>query len=76
MNADEHGLRFEVEIGAIISCAFEVLNTLGHGLLEKPNENSLCVEFDLRSISWQQQPRYDVLYKTLKSGRRINTNAH
>lgn len=68
MNTDEHGLRFEVETGAIISCAFEVLNTLGHGLLEKPYENSLCVEFGLRGIPWQQQPHYDVLYKTVKVG--------
>ena len=68
MNADEHGLRFERETGAILSCAFEVLNTLGHGLLEKPYENSLCVEFGLRGIPWQQQPRYDVLYKTVKVG--------
>jgi hypothetical protein len=34
MRTDAHGLRFEVETGAIIHCAFEVLNTLGHGLLE------------------------------------------
>jgi len=68
INTDEHGLRFEVETGAIISCAFEVLNTLGHGLLEKPYENSLCVEFGLRGIPWTQQPRYDVVYKTVKVG--------
>jgi len=68
MNANEHGLRFEVETGAIISCAFEVLNTLGHGLLEKPYENTLCVEFGLRTIPWLQQPRYDVLYNTVKVG--------
>jgi len=30
MNTDEHGLRFEVETGAIISCAFEVLNHVKH----------------------------------------------
>lgn len=68
MNADEHGLKFEVETGEIISCAFEVLNALGHGLLEKPYENSLCVEFGLRGIPWRQQPRYDVVYKTVKVG--------
>ncbi len=27
----------------------EVLNTLGHGLLEKPYENALVVEFGLRN---------------------------
>lgn len=68
MNADEHGLRFERETGEIISCAFEILNTLGHGLLEKPYENSLCVEFGLRGIPCCQQPRYDVVYKTVEVG--------
>ena len=68
MNTDEHGLRFEAETSAVISCAFEVLNALGHGLLEKPYENSLCVEFGLRGIPWSQQPRYDVVYKTVKVG--------
>ena len=71
MNADEHGLRFEVETGAIISCAFEVLNELGHGLLEKPYENSLCVEFGLRGIPFVQQPRYDVIYKAVSVGEYI-----
>lgn len=77
MNPDEeprpdgHGLRFEQETGEIISCAFEILNTLGHGLLEKPYENSLCVEFGLRGIHWEQQRRYDVLYKSVRVGEYI-----
>ena len=33
------------ETRAIIGCAFEVLNELGHGLNEKLYENSLVVEF-------------------------------
>jgi GxxExxY protein len=71
MDADGHGLRFEAETNGILSCAFEVINTLGHGLLEKPYENSLCVEFGLRGIPWIQQPRYDVTYKTVKVGEYI-----
>lgn len=71
MDADAHGLRFEQETGEIISCAFEVLNTLGHGLLEKPYENSLCVEFGMRRIPWQQQPRHDIFYKNVKVGEYI-----
>jgi len=59
---------FEDETGAILNCAFEVLNVLGHGLLEKPYENALCVEFGLRGIPWSQQPRYDVFYKTVRIG--------
>jgi GxxExxY protein len=46
----------------------EVLNTLGHGLLEKPYENALVVEFGLRNIQALQQKRFDVLYKNKKVG--------
>ena len=46
----------------------EVLNTLGHGLLEKPYENALVVEFTLRDIPYKQQPRFDVIYKNVKVG--------
>jgi GxxExxY protein len=56
------------ETEAVIACAFEVLNELGHGLLEKPYENALVVEFGLRSIQFEQQSRYDVLYKKVKVG--------
>lgn len=41
---------------------------LGHGLLEKPYENALCVEFGLRQIPYNQQPRFDVIYKSFKVG--------
>ncbi len=40
----------------IVGCAIEVLNTLRHGLLEKPYENALVVEFGLQQIPYQQQP--------------------
>ncbi|HBH29827.1 MAG: GxxExxY protein [Desulfofustis sp. PB-SRB1] len=46
----------------------EVLNTLGHGLLEKPYENAWAVEFQRQGISYQQQPRFDVVYKGVKVG--------
>src|SRR5437867_7677828 len=51
------------ETHAIISCAFEVLNEIGHGLNEKLYEDSLVVEFKLRSIAFDQQRRFEVLYK-------------
>jgi GxxExxY protein len=66
--SDEHGFILQAETEAIIGCAFEVLNVLGHGLLEKPYENVLVVEFGLRGIPFKQQRRYDVLYKTVKVG--------
>ncbi len=55
----------------IIGCGMEVLNTLGHGLLEKPYENALCVEFDIRCIPYKKQKHFDVLYKSVKVGEYI-----
>jgi len=81
MDADEHGsdplkilfidMEHELETGSVLNCAFEILNEMGHGLLEKPYENALCVEFGLRGIPFLQQPRYDVIYKTVKVGEYI-----
>src|SRR5438874_5033888 len=51
------------ETHAVIGCAFEVLNELGHGLNEKCYENAMVVEFNLRAIGFQQQRRFEVLYK-------------
>ena len=71
MDTDEHRFLFKEETHQIIGCAMEVLNTLGHGLLEKPYENALCVEFGLRNIAYAQQPRFDVVYKEVKVGEYI-----
>jgi GxxExxY protein len=51
------------ETYVIIGCAFEVLNELGHGLNEKLYENSLVIEFKRRAIAFDQQRRFEVLYK-------------
>src|SRR3954471_837330 len=56
------------EVFQIVGCAIDVLNTLGHGLLEKPYQNALVVEFGLREIPFRQQPAFDVLYKGQKVG--------
>ncbi len=61
-------LLYEKETEEIISVAMEVLNELGHGLLEKPYENAMALEFRLRGIPFEQQPNYDVLYKTFPVG--------
>jgi GxxExxY protein len=45
-----------------------VANTLGHGLLEKPYENALVVEFGLKGIPCQQQRAFDVNYKGVVVG--------
>ena len=49
----------------------EVLNELGHGLLEKPYENALVVEFGFGDIPVSQQQTYDVLYKGVSVGEYI-----
>ena len=71
MDTDTHGLLLENETRQIIGCAMEVLNSLGHGLLEKPHENALVVEFGLRGIEYEQQARFNVVYKRVKVGEYI-----
>jgi GxxExxY protein len=71
MDTDKHGFIFREESHQIIGCAMEVLNALGHGLLEKPYENALCIEFNLRNIPFTQQRRFDVMYKTVRVGEYI-----
>jgi len=61
-------LIFGNETEEIIGAAMEVINTLGHGLLEKPYENALAVELRLRGIPFEQQPQFDVVYKGVNVG--------
>ena len=71
MDTNEHEgekLFLKDEVFQIVGCAIEVLNTLGHGLIEKPYENALVIEFGLRRIPLRQQPPFDVLYKGQKVG--------
>ncbi|MDY0190326.1 MAG: GxxExxY protein [Desulfuromonas sp.] len=71
MHTDKHRFLFKEETHRIIGCAFEVLNTLGHGLLEKPYENALVVEFQQQAIPYAQQPRFPVIYKSVNVGEYI-----
>jgi len=68
MDTSSEKLLLKEEVFQVIGCAIEVLNTLGHGLVEKPYENALVIEFSLRKIPFKQQPSYDVLYKSHKIG--------
>ena len=68
MDTNDGRLLFRDEVFQIVGCAIEVLNTIGHGLIEKPYENALVVEFGLRKVPYQQQPLFDVLYKGHKVG--------
>jgi GxxExxY protein len=68
MDTNEDKLLLKQEVFQIVGSAIEVLNTLGNGLIEKPYENALVVEFGLRKIPFRQQPSFDVLYKEHKIG--------
>jgi GxxExxY protein len=68
MHTNDGKLLYKEEVFQIVGCAIEVLNTLGHGMVEKPYENALVVEFRLREIPFRQQPVFDVLYKGNKVG--------
>ena len=68
MDTNEEKLLFKGEVFQIVGCAIEVLNTLGHGIVERPYENALAAEFGLRRISFRQQPSFDVDYKGQKIG--------
>jgi GxxExxY protein len=61
-------LLLKTEVFQIVGCTIEVLNTLGHGLVEKPYENAPVVEFRLSKIPFRQQPSFDVLYKGQRVG--------
>ena len=68
MDTNVEKLLLKEQVFQIVGCAIEVLNTLGHGLVEKPYENALVVEFGLRKIPFRQQPSFDVLYKGHRVG--------
>jgi len=61
-------LLLKEEVFQIVGAAIAVLNQIGHGFYEKPYENALVVEFNLRKIPFQQQKSFDLLYKTCKVG--------
>ena len=68
MDTNEDKRLLKNEVFQIVGSAIEVLNTLGHGLVEKPYENALVVEFGLRKIPLRQQPSFDILYKGHRIG--------
>ena len=68
MDANGRELILKDEVYANIPCALEIINGIGHGLHEKPHENSLAVEFRDRGIPFIQQPKYPVLWRNLIVG--------
>lgn len=59
---------FKEKTYQLIGAGMEVLNILGSGLNEKPYENALATEMQLRGIPFMQQPQYNVFYKSIKVG--------
>ena len=56
MDTNTEKLLLKEEAFQVVGCAIEILNTLGHGLVEKSYENALVIEFLLRKIPFKQQP--------------------
>jgi GxxExxY protein len=67
----ESKLLLKAETEKIIGFAFTVLNELGHGLSEKPYENSLVVLFKQNGIGFDQQRRFPVLFRGVEVGEYI-----
>ena len=63
MSINSSDLLFRDESYQIVNCAIDVLNTFGHGFLEKPYENALCIELKERGIPFQQQQKHNIIYK-------------
>jgi GxxExxY protein len=63
MNANDRELVLRDEVYQVVGSAFEVLGALGPGLLEKPYERALAVEFGLRGIPYDHQRPFEVSYK-------------
>jgi GxxExxY protein len=68
MDTNSGKLLAKEQVFQIVGCAIEILNALGHGLVEKPYENALVVEFGRRNVPFRRQPLFDVLYKGHKVG--------
>ena len=63
MDTNSEKLLLKDEVLQVVGCAIEV-STPWHGLVEKPYENALVIEFSLRKIPFKQQLAYDVLTRS------------
>lgn len=53
---------------AVIGAAIEVHRILGPGMIERPYEDALCREFQLRGLKWERQKPVPIEYKGVKLG--------
>jgi GxxExxY protein len=68
MSSEKEVPIYKEESQQIIGCAMEVHNVLGFGFHEKPYERALVVEFESRGIPYQQQKKFELIYKTKNVG--------
>ena len=68
MDTNGRELMLKDEVYTIISCALEIIKGVGHGLHEKPYENSLAVEFRYRGIHFEQQRSFPVVWRETRVG--------
>lgn len=66
MDADERRLNEITE--RVIGCAYMVVNTLGHGFLEKVYENALAYELRRCGLAMEQQKSIKVMYQRIVVG--------
>ncbi len=66
MDADERRLNEITE--RVIGCAYMVVNTLGHGFLEKVYENALAYELRRCGLAVEQQKSIKVMYQGIVVG--------
>ncbi|MFC7335619.1 GxxExxY protein [Haloferula chungangensis] len=59
-------MNFETETKEIIGIAFEVMNEVGCGYREKAYERAMVREFQLRSIPYDQQKIFPLVYKDIE----------
>jgi GxxExxY protein len=66
MDTDKDG--YEILTEQILGAAFEVMNTLGPGFVEKVYERALVIELQLRGLKAVQQASLSVFYKAQRVG--------
>ncbi len=71
MDTNSEKLLLKEEVFQVVGCAIEILNTLWHGLLEKPYENALVAEFSLRKIPFTQSRKLSGLNYLRVTGLRV-----
>ena len=71
MDTNTEKLLLKDEVFQVVGCAIDILNTLGHGLVEKPYENALVIEFLLRKIPFKQSRKLSGLNYLRITGLRV-----